>query len=109
MNLTCLFIADKSNGPEIHSVGVEVLGNILHLLAEEMGVGEWRITPFSGQKFADECAGVYATVELEVPATAVCGQTYDYYVQGKGAYDLSWSDAFQVWIWQLNDKTIHVI
>lgn len=101
--------ADKANGPEIHSVGVEVLGNILRTMAEEVGVSEWRVTPFSGQRFADECAGVYATVEFEVPASTACGSTYDYYVNGKGAYDMSWSEAFQVWVWQLTDKTINVI
>ena len=100
---------DKSNGTEIHSVGVEVLGNILRTLAEEVGVSEWRITPFTGQKFTDECNGVYATVELTVPASAVCGQTYDYYVNGKGAYNIAFSEAFQVWIWQLIDKEVYLI
>lgn len=100
--------ADRSNNLEIQSVGVDVLGNILRTLADEMGVGEWRITPFSGQKFADECSGVYATVELEVPISSPCGATYDYYVYG-GAYDFSWSDAFNVWMWQSADKTVFII
>lgn len=103
--------ADKSNGPEIHSVGVEVLNNILRVMAEEVGVSEWRITPFTGQRFADECNGVYATVEFTVPASEICGQTYNYYVHERveGGFDLSWDSAYQVWIWRTQDKTIYVI
>ena len=103
--------ADKANGPEIHSVGVEVLGNILRVMAEELGVGAWTITPFTGQKFGDECAGVYASVELTAPVGSTCGQTYeDYTERSKGAFDFSWSDAFQVWIWTTgNDRQIFVI
>lgn len=100
--------AGRTNAPEIHSVGVEVLGNILRTLADEVGVADWSLTPFTGQRFADECAGIYATVELEVPIATPCGQTYDYYVQG-GEYDLSWSDAFKVWVWTLADKEIYMI
>ena len=102
--------ADKLNAPEIHSVGVEVLSNILRLMAEEVGVADWTVTPFSGQKFADECAGVYATVDLTVPVGNICGQTYEEYgIKDKGAFDFSWSDAFQVWVWTINDKQIYVI
>lgn len=102
--------SDKANGPEIHSVGVEVLSNILRLMAEEVGVTDWTITPFTSQKFGDECAGVYASVELEAPAGSVCGQTYeDYGERDKGAFDFSWSDAFQVWIWTEANKEIYVI
>lgn len=100
--------ADRSNNVEIQSVGVEVLGNILRTLAEEMVVSDWRITPFSSQRFADECSGVYCTVELEVPINSPCGATYDYYVYG-GAYDFSFSDAFNVWMWQSADKTVFII
>ena len=103
--------ADESNGPEIHSVGCEVLGNILRVMADEMGVGSWTLTPFTGQKFGDKCAGVYASVELTVPVGTVCGQTYEEYAERtKGAFDFSWSDAFQVWIWVTgNDREIFVI
>lgn len=102
--------ADKANGPEIHSVGVEVLGNVLRVLAEEVGVSEWRITPFSGQRFADECAGVYATVEITVPAGSACGEEYDNASERMpGAFDFSWSDDFQVWIWTTTEREIFVI
>lgn len=103
--------ADKSNGPEIHSVGVEVLNNIMRTMAEELGVTGWSLTPFSGQKFGDECAGVYASVEMEAAASSACGEVYEEYTdKGKGAFDLSWSDAFQVWVWvRGGDKEIFVI
>lgn len=101
--------ADRTNLTEIHSVGCEVLGNILRVLSEEVGVDGWTVTPFSGMRFADECAGVYASVELEVMADVPCGQTYDYYLRTKGAFDMSWSDAFQVWVLAADGKEIYLI
>lgn len=102
---------DRGNLTEIHSVGVDVLGNILRTLADEVEVAGWTVTPFSGQRLGDECAGVYASVELTAPADSLCGHTYEeYVVKEKGAFDLSWSDAFQVWIWVTgNNKEIFVI
>ena len=102
--------ADKSNAPEIHSVGVEVLNNILRCMAEEVGVDNWTVTPFTGQKFADECAGVYVSVEFTVPMGSPCGVVFEEYgVREPGAFDFSWSDAYQVWIWTTPNKTIYVI
>lgn len=101
---------NKANGPEIHSVGVEVLNNIMRCMAEEVGVADWTVTPFSGQKFGDECAGVYVTAEFTVPMGSPCGVVFEEYgTRSPGAFDFSWSDAFQVWIWSTTNKEIYVI
>lgn len=54
---------DKSNSVECQSVGMDTLGNILRELAEQFDIQEWSIDPFT-QRFADECAGCYATITL---------------------------------------------
>lgn len=71
---------DKGNETEIQSVGVSTLGNILRTLADSegvVGVGDTVFTPFD-YRFADECAGVYCTVRVDVPEDSVCGEDYDY-------------------------------
>lgn len=102
--------ADRANGPEVHSVGVEVLNNILRCMAEEVGVSDWTITPFSGQRFGDECAGVYVSVEISVPQGSPCGVVFEEYgVREPGSFSFAWSDAYQVWIWTTTNKEIYVI
>lgn len=65
--------ADKHNELEIQSVGVSLLGNVLKT-AQEAGIyvsGTVRYNTFN-QRFLDECAGVFCTVDLEVPLDWIC-------------------------------------
>lgn len=64
--------ADKGNEIEVQSVGVQTLGNILRSL-EDLGIfpGTWTAQTFN-QRFLDECAGVFASVRLEVPTDWIC-------------------------------------
>ncbi len=69
--------ADRKNEIEIQSVGIQVLDNILRTLADNGAepTGEWQFTTFN-QRFADECAGVFCTVGIEVPVNGLCSDTY---------------------------------
>lgn len=70
--------ADRSNETEIQSVGVQALDNILRGILDVQGVFDVTdvgFTPFD-YRFADECAGVYATVRIEVLAESVCVEKY---------------------------------
>lgn len=73
--------ADRSNETEIQSVGVLTLDNVVRGLLEAQGVydvTDVNFMPFD-YRFADECAGVYATVRIEVGATdGICEADYDY-------------------------------
>ena len=65
--------ADKRNEVEIQSVGIQTLDNIIRLL-EGWGIlpdGTWTAQTFR-QRFLDECAGVYASVRLQVPVDWTC-------------------------------------
>lgn len=69
--------ADKGNEIEVQSVGVQTLGNILRSL-EDLGIfsGTWTAQAFS-QRFLDECAGVFASVRLEVPTGWICPEEFE--------------------------------
>lgn len=69
---------DLSNQIEVQSVGCETIGNILRTLAEEydVEVGSYTMQPFN-QKFTDECAGVFCSVNLQVSPVSVCAEHYD--------------------------------
>ena len=64
---------DEKNQVEVQSVGCDVLGNILRTLEEEYGVevDDYTITTFN-QRFTDVCAGAFANVRLQVPASSMC-------------------------------------
>lgn len=65
--------ADKRNEMEVQSVGVAVLGDLLRR-AEGAGLyvsGDVRYNTFN-QRFEDECAGVFATVNLQAPLDYIC-------------------------------------
>ena len=69
--------ADQKNETEIQSVGIQVLDNILRMLADQ-GVetdGDWQFTTFN-QRFLDECSGVYCTAALIVPVNGLCSDTF---------------------------------
>ena len=70
---------DKGNEIEIQSVGIETLENILRTL-EGYGImaGEYTFRTFN-QRFADECAGVFCNVILEMPKNTMCEELFEDY------------------------------
>lgn len=81
---------DKGNEVEIQSVGIDTLGNILRQLADSgMIVGDATFTTFN-QRFLDECAGVFASVRLQVPAVGPCGE-------GFGDFNDDFNDDFLIY------------
>ena len=64
---------DRSNQIEVQSVGIETINNIMQRLSD-LGIesGSYTIQPFN-QRFADECAGVFCTVDLETIRGSSCG------------------------------------
>ena len=70
--------ADQGNRLDVQSTGIETLDNIIRDLAERgIEPGEYSFQTFN-QRFLDECAGVYTTVSLTVPAGSLCPEGYDY-------------------------------
>lgn len=68
---------DRSNEIEVQSVGIDTLSGILRRLETEdiPAVGAVTAQTFN-QRFADECAGAWCNVRLEVPAENVCPDDY---------------------------------
>lgn len=67
---------DKGNELEVQSVGIDTLGNVLHLLADAgVIVEDFTVTTFN-QRFLDECAGAFCSVSLQVPADGPCGEGF---------------------------------
>lgn len=68
---------DYSNQLAVQSAGITTLDNILMTLSERgVQVGDYSLQPFN-QRFADMCAGVYATVALTVPRDVLCPELFD--------------------------------
>lgn len=70
--------ADKHNELEVQSVGVALLGNVVKA-AQEAGIYVADLVRYNtfNQRFLDECAGVYCTVDLEVPLDWICPDEFD--------------------------------
>lgn len=67
----------ESNRLQIQSIGIQMLNNILNTFADEYDIdlnSDIQYNPFT-QKFADETAGVYCTITLEVPKDG-CAESY---------------------------------
>lgn len=64
---------DRSNQIEVQSVGIETLDAILRQL-DGAGITAEQTYTFQvfNQRFLDECAGVYCSVALSVPAGPLC-------------------------------------
>lgn len=80
-NLTLFYVDrlsdDYSNQLAVQSAGITTLDNILMTLGERgVQVGDYSLQPFN-QRFADMCAGVYATVALTVPRDVLCPEMFD--------------------------------
>lgn len=88
--------ASKDNRLEVQSVGVEVLGNIIRTVADELGVSDWQLHPFE-QRFKDECAGVWASVTLQVPVSFPCAETWPEFVRTKASFSEAYDASFAVW------------
>lgn len=67
---------NQSNQVEVQSVGVSVLSNIIRVLGDRGVYSEGVTFQTFNQRFLDECAGVFANVTFEVPATAVCADVF---------------------------------
>ena len=81
---------DLQNQLEIQSVGITTLDNILKQLSEhDVYVNDYTFRTFN-QRFFDECAGVFASVTLDVPKTAICGESF-------ADYGLSFNDDFMIY------------
>lgn len=81
---------NKGNEVEVQSVGVDTLGNVLRLLSDAgVIVGDYNLTTFN-QRFFDECAGVFASVRLQVPALGPCGE-------GFGDFNDDFNDDFLIY------------
>lgn len=70
---------DKKNQIEVQSVGIETINNIMQRLSD-LGIesGSYTIQPFN-QRFADECAGVFCTVDLETIRGSFCSEVDGHY------------------------------
>lgn len=68
----------ESNRLQIQSIGIQQLDNIIKTFSDEYDVELNEDITFNTftQKFADECAGVYCNLTLEVPKDYYCGETY---------------------------------
>lgn len=66
---------DKGNELEVQSVGIQTLDNIVRTLREGGIWAEdtWTAQTFN-QRFLDECAGVWATIRLQVPQGWTCAE-----------------------------------
>ena len=100
--------ADKGNALDVQSTGVEVLGSILRTIGDDFGVGTWELHPFT-QRFKDECAGVWASVTLEVPVSLPCGEVYEEYGFQHGSFSKAFDRSFDVWRLVVKDKEIEII
>ena len=65
---------DDNNRLQVQDTAVETLHNILLQLAEEYDVENESYTLFT-QKFADNCAGAYATLKITLPISG-CFEKY---------------------------------
>ena len=65
---------DDNNRLQVQDTAVQTLHNILLQLAEEYDVENENYTLFT-QKFADNCAGAYATLKITLPVSG-CFEQY---------------------------------
>lgn len=66
---------DKSNTTEVQSVAMDVLENIVRMVADVLEVESWTYDTFT-QRFTDECAGAYVSINISAPGAFVCPTDY---------------------------------
>ena len=99
-----LFVIDRliddldGNRLQVQSIAKEVLSNTIKTLCSKyLGIthNEIKYVPFT-QRFTDECAGQYATLELKVPKTIICEEDFKdlviYTGNCKECYDEGYKD-----------------
>lgn len=111
-NFTLFYVdrlkADKSNEIEIQSQGIETLENILHTLpGYGLFPGSYSFRTFN-QRFSDECAGVFCTVQLETEKDALCAEAFEF-LEDDGEYNLDYNADYKVWEWKTKERTIYFI
>lgn len=69
----------EDNRLQIQSAGKELISNVLAFMEEnwECDCGDVTYHTFT-EKFADECAGVYASVVIAVPKDVICAEDYSF-------------------------------
>lgn len=67
----------ESNRLQIQSTGKQMLSNIINYICDEFDIECDNISfqPFT-QRFTDECAGVYATITVDVIKETLCAEEY---------------------------------
>lgn len=100
--------ANRGNEVEVQSVGLETLENILRQL-EDLGIlaGEYTFDTFN-ERFADDCAGVWCTLTLEVPKDGLCSTAYEFLVND-GDYNLDFNEDYKAWVWHTAERDIFII
>lgn len=68
-------IEDKSNQIDVQSVAMQTLSNILLGMEDIAEVQSGKFQPFS-QRFTDDCAGMYCSVEFLVPSSP-CEEVFE--------------------------------
>ena len=69
----------ETNRLQIQSIAKQTLGNIIATFCEDYDVDfpqTVRYTPFT-QKFQDECAGMYVTLEFDIPRDIICAEQFE--------------------------------
>lgn len=81
-NLTLFYVSRLDNNLDenrlqIQSIGKEILSNVIHTFENETSceLGTTSYTMFT-QRFADECAGCYAQVIIDLPVDYLCEELY---------------------------------
>lgn len=68
----------ENNRIQIQSIGKEVLSNIIHIFCNEFDAEADNIIYHTfQQKFADETAGVYATITLDIIRDSYCEEEFE--------------------------------
>ena len=97
-NFTLYYIdrltADGSNLLDVQSVGVRTLDNVIRTLVDkhpEIKARDYSFQPYT-DSYADQCAGVYATVTFRAMRDSMCSEDYaeslDYNANGITLYEL---------------------
>lgn len=93
---------DKGNELEVQSVGIETLQNILRAVdGGQVWVQGYTFRTFN-QRFADDCAGVFANVSLAVAKDDLCAEDYPNETP-------VWDEERGEWVWSVTEKKVKII
>ena len=81
-NLTLFYVDrledDEQNRLQVQSTGKEVISNVIKTFMENFDDAEYTqiiYQPFT-QRFTDYCAGIFATIVIDLPKSSVCAEDY---------------------------------